>query len=235
MSDRFFVDEPLGPGPVTVRGPEARHMAIVCRLRPDHPVCLFNGDGRQYPAVIRALSKKEVELEVVGVESPARELGFLLEVAAPLPRGDRGHFLVEKLTELGVTRYVAIRTQHSVFTTTEARVEKLRTYVVEASKQCGRNVLMEVAEPQSWAEYVAGSGCAGLRLVLDPGAAGGLPAAFTAGLRVAVGPEGGFTEAEIGEAVARGWTRASLGPRVLRVETAALAVAAWAATRREEL
>lgn len=233
MSERFFVAGLLGPGPVTVRGLEARHMAVVCRLRPHAPVCLFNGDGREYPALIRSVSKDAVRLDVIEVASPDRELPFLLEVAAPLPRGDRGHFLVEKLTELGASRYVPLHTQRSAGRPSEARMKKLCAYVVEASKQCGRNTLLEVARPQAWLELIQATGGVDVNLLAHPGAAAGLPPArFPRGLRVALGPEGGFTEREVNEAGARGWVAVSLGPRILRVETAAVAMAAWAAMGR---
>src|SRR5439155_7222198 len=102
MSERFYLNWPLNPGPVEMTGPEARHLATVCRLRAGAELCLFNGDGQEYPARVVETDKKVVRLEVLGTASPVRELPFFLEMAAPLPKGDRAHFLVEKLTELGV-------------------------------------------------------------------------------------------------------------------------------------
>src|SRR5436309_15396695 len=103
MSERYYVDQPLAPGPVGLAGPEAHHLAVVCRVRPGDAVTLFNGDGREYPARVVAVSKRSVDLEIEGVAEPAREAPFRLEAAAPLPKGDRAQFLLEKLTELGVT------------------------------------------------------------------------------------------------------------------------------------
>src|SRR5262245_9090015 len=122
MTERFHVNCDLGPGSVGVHGPEAHHLAVVCRLRPGDRVCLFNGDGREYPAEIIATERRRVNLRILGVETPARELGFRLEVAAALPKGDRGQFLVEKLTELGVTAFVPLRTAHTVVQPREARL-----------------------------------------------------------------------------------------------------------------
>src|SRR5207248_295852 len=104
---------------------------VVCRLRVGHHVCLFNGDGSEYPAAICSIGKKSVGLQVFTPESPARELGYRLEVAAPLPKGDRGQFLLEKLTELGATRFVPLRTQRSIVHPGDARLEKLQRYVIE--------------------------------------------------------------------------------------------------------
>src|SRR5438874_7817109 len=101
MSERFYVNLPLTIGPFMLDGAEAHHLASVCRLRPGNEVCLFNGDGHQYPARITHVARREVTLEILAVESPERELPFTLEVAAPPPKGDRCQFLIEKLTELG--------------------------------------------------------------------------------------------------------------------------------------
>src|SRR5436305_13489202 len=103
MADRYHVEQPLSPGPFLLEGPEAHHLAAVCRVRPGQQVCLFNGDGHEYPAEVVATSKCNVALKVLSAASPRRELGFPLLVAVPLPRGDRAQFLVEKLTELGAT------------------------------------------------------------------------------------------------------------------------------------
>jgi 16S rRNA (uracil1498-N3)-methyltransferase len=227
MADRFYINCPLGEGPVVLQGPEAHHLAAVCRVHPGHQVCLFNGDGRQYPALVRAVNRREVLLEVVGVEAPERELGFRLEVAAPLPKGDRAHFLVEKLTELGAAAFIPLRTQHSIIPAGEARLEKLTRYVIEANKQCGRNTLLRIEPPADWAEYCVRAGLPRLKVLGQPGGAQG-PWQAGQDVAVAVGPEGGFTEAEVQQAQAAGWQFVSLGPRTLRIETAALVLAAWA-------
>src|ERR1700694_2691674 len=108
MSERFYVNLPLALGPFMLDGPEAHHLATVCRLRVGSEVCLFNGDGCEYPARITHAARRQVTLEIVSVEKPQREFPFALEVAAPLPKGDRGQFLIEKLTELGVTAFVPL-------------------------------------------------------------------------------------------------------------------------------
>ena len=97
MADRFYVNCPLAAGRVELRGPEAHHLATVLRARPGDAVCLFNGDGAEYPAVVTAVAKKQVVLHVESRQTPGREVGYRLEVAAPLPKGDRGDFLIENL------------------------------------------------------------------------------------------------------------------------------------------
>jgi 16S rRNA (uracil1498-N3)-methyltransferase len=225
MAERFYVNCPLAPGPVVVQGPEAHHLATVCRLHPGDRVCLFNGDGQEYPAVIQAVARQRVTLEICGAESPERELGFRIQVAAPLPKGDRAQFLLEKLTELGVTSFVPLRTQRSIVHPREAKLDKLQRYVIEASKQCGRNVLLHVGPLTDWAVYCRREDLPAVRVVAHPGREA---ATWPTGqdLALAVGPEGGFTEEEIEQASQGGWQVVGLGPRILRVETAALALVA---------
>jgi 16S rRNA (uracil1498-N3)-methyltransferase len=224
MADRFYVNCPLAPGPVTLSGPEAHHLAAVLRARPGDAVCLFNGDGAEYPAVVADVARKQITLDVTGRHTPNRELGFRLEVAAPLPKADRGDFLVEKLTELGVTRFVPLRTQRSVVHPRETRLDKLERAVIESSKQCGRNVLMGVDPLTAWDDYCRREDLPPRRLLAHPG--GESIGSGEGDFAVAVGPEGGLTDEEVDQARAAGWRVVGLGPRVLRVETAALALAA---------
>jgi 16S rRNA (uracil1498-N3)-methyltransferase len=222
VSDRFFFDGPLGPGDVTLTGPEAHHLATVRRLGPGAAVTLFNGDGREYPARVAEAGKRQVLLRVLAVEAPDRELGFALHVASALPKGGRGDFLIEKLTELGVTDFTPLVTERAVVKADDAKADKLRRAVVEASKQCGRNVLMRVHPPARWPDWCARQ--TGRRLVAHPGC-GAVSRPAPEAVTVAIGPEGGFSDAEVSAALAAGWETFSFGPRTLRVETAAVAAA----------
>src|SRR5439155_13728547 len=134
-----------------LQGPEAHHLGTVCRVRPGALVSLFNGDGRQYPARVLSVARKHVELEILDAETTATELSFKLAIAAPLPKGDRAQFLIEKLTELGATSFVPLQTKRSVIDPREFKIEKLQRSVIEASKQCGRNVLLRIESSVSWA------------------------------------------------------------------------------------
>lgn len=223
MSERYYLNSPLGPGPITLDGPEARHLAQVCRVRPGDPVYLFNGDGHEYPARVVEVGKKLVELQIEGRESPDREWPFPIEVAAPLPKGDRSQFLIEKLTELGATRFYPLVTRHTVFEPGANKLDKLRRYVIEASKQCGRNRLMEVMPLTDWSNFVALPADGMRRLIAHPDGIDLAPASAGPS-RLAVGPEGGFTDREVEAAVQQGWQKVRLGARILRVETAALAL-----------
>jgi len=238
MSNRFYVNYPLSSGPFSLEGPEARHLAAVSRLRPGDPVCLFNGDGHEYSAVVVACARKTVELNITGATSPQRELPIPIEIAAPVPKGDRAQFMLEKLTELGVTTFVPLSTARSVVPPGETRLEKLQRHVIEASKQCGRNVLMKVTPVTQWDTYCIRNDLAPIRILAHPDSPEDLDAVADVvrlelhkGLALAVGPEGGFTEEEVSLAKNHGWRTVSLGPRILRIETAAIALAAWASLR----
>ena len=225
MPDRFYVNCPLAPGAVEIEGPEAHHLAGVCRLRPGDAVCLFNGEGREYPAVVSAFGRRSVVLEVRSADAPAREHPFRLEIAAPLPKGDRAQFLVEKLTELGVTAFTPLQTARSVVHPRETKLEKLQRYVIEASKQCGRNVLMEIGPLTEWTSFHRRADLPGNKVLAHPGGAALVGNASPFDVIAVVGPEGGFTDDEVELARAAQWTLVGLGPRILRVETAALALA----------
>ncbi len=227
MAERFHVNCDLAPGPVDLEGPEAHHLAVVLRLHPGDRVFLFNGDGREYPAVVEDVAKRLVQLRVLGVETPIRERPGRLEVASALPKGDRAQFLLEKLTELGVTHFVPLQTVYSVVNPREDRLDKLHRHIIEASKQCGRNVLMMIEPLVEWSVYAARTDLPARKLLAHPGGPplqAGTPAED---IVLAIGPEGGFRDDEVELARAAGWETVSLGPRLLRVETAALALAAW--------
>lgn len=222
MANRFYTDDILRPGEYSLTGPEAHHLTAVRRGAVGDAIVLFNGDGREYPAEIVSLGKKSVGL-IVGESCVVdRELGFPIEVACAMPKGDRGDFLIEKLTELGVTRFTPLLTARTVVQPKDARIDNLRKAVIEASKQCSRNTLMEVRTATSWDAFTSD---AELRVILHPGATAltQLSVSHSGSVAVAIGPEGGFTDGEVADALARGWQVATLGPRILRIETAAIA------------
>jgi 16S rRNA (uracil1498-N3)-methyltransferase len=232
MADRFYTPQPLGPGEFVLAGAEAHHLATVRRFAPGDRVTLFNGDGHDYPAEVLAADRKRVTLTVSPAVPAHRELGFEVVVLSALPKGDRADFLIEKLTELGVARFIPLVTARSVVQPKEAKAEKLLRGVIEASKQCGRNVLMRIDPARRWNEAIALADLPTYKVILHTSDAEPVGTPPRTGVAFAVGPEGGFTPDEIAAAVAAGWRLASLGPTVLRVETAAVAAAAWAALGR---
>lgn len=229
MSNRFYFDGPLGPGDVSLEGPEAHHLASVRRFTVGDRVTLFTGDGFEYPADVMEIGKKRVLLHVVSIEQPLRELASPLHVACAMPKGDRGDFLIEKLTELGVTEITPLMTERAVVKIDQDKTEKLRRAVIEASKQCGRNVFMRVNPPARWLDWCVLQ--SGQRYLAHPMEGAGKLAGDVEGVTVAIGPEGGFSQNEVETAIKAGWMPVALGPRIFRVETAAMAVASWFALR----
>lgn len=229
MADRFFTLDPLAPGEFTLSGADAHHLAAVRRFAPGDAVVLFNGDGAEYPAEVVAVGKKQVTLTILRRDEVSREVPFPVVVASALPKGDRADYLIEKLVEVGATRFVPLVTERSVVIPKESTVAKLERGVIEASKQCGRNVLMAVEPACKFAEFVRRTDLPPLRLALHTSDGVAPPKPNPAGVAFAVGPEGGFTPDEVADAASNGWRVASFGPRVLRVETAAVVAAAWAA------
>lgn len=227
MAERFYLSLPPVPGPCVLTGPEAHHLADVCRIRAGERIVLFCGDGNEWAAEVIRVERRTVHLRVEEPTSPRRERPWPLLVAAPLPKGDRATFLIEKLTELGVTRFVPLLTSRTIVQPGQGKTEKIRRWVIEASKQCGRNVLLAVEEPRSWTDFVTDPALPPLRLLADP-SGGPVPMLSDQAAVVAVGPEGGWTADEVTLAQTAGWQLVTLGPRILRVETAAIALAALA-------
>ena len=230
MSERFYVSSPLGLGPFQLDGAEAHHLASVLRAHLGDQVYLFNGDGREYRAVIASIAKRHVQLDILGVDSPQREAAHPVHIAAPLPKGDRAQFLLEKLTELGVTFFVPLKTARSIVHPGHGKIEKLERYVIEASKQCGRNVLLQICQPTSWEEYCRRPNLPPKRFLAHPGGTE-LPRGVDTDVVCTIGPEGGFTEQEVKLGEEHGWQTVGLGHTILRIETAALVIAAAALAR----
>jgi 16S rRNA (uracil1498-N3)-methyltransferase len=228
MSERFFLQTPPAGGRAVLTGDEARHLARVLRAKPGDAVTLFDGCGRSWRARVETLGRGEVTLEVgePAESPPARPPAVTLAVA--LPKGERQKWLVEKLTELGVATLVPLVTVRGVAEATPGAIERLTRGVIEACKQCGRDRLLEIGGPLTVAEIVAATPAGALGVVADP--AGGpldaVPWREAAAVIGLVGPEGGFTAEELAAAAAAGWPQVAVGPHVLRIETAAVALAA---------
>lgn len=226
MSERFFVETPISGDWATLVGPEAHHLAHVMRADAGTEVTLFDGEGAEFAARVAKVGRATVDLDVLSRNAIDRELPFELTLGVALPKGDRQRWLVEKATELGVTRVVPLKTARGVAQPVENALERLRRAVIEASKQCGRNRLLVMAEPMRLSDYVVSAPASAARMLAHPGGEllNFLHDGLISGIYLAVGPEGGFTEEEVADSISAGWKTVSLGPRILRVETAALAL-----------
>jgi 16S rRNA (uracil1498-N3)-methyltransferase len=230
MSDRFFASQPVAGDRCSLTGDEARHLTAVMRAKVGQEIVVFDGSGAEFTARIGAIRKQGVDLEILERREISRELPVALTLAVALPKGDRQKWLVEKATELGVTRLVPLVTERGVAQPVEAALDRLRRSVIESSKQCGRNRLLEIDTPASATEFFAALSLSATRLIAEPSGQplAACPISGSTSIIAAIGPEGGFTPFEVSAALAAGWQPACLGKRILRVETAAVAVAAWA-------
>jgi 16S rRNA (uracil1498-N3)-methyltransferase len=227
MSDRFYSEQPITGDRATLDGSEAHHLLHVMRAGVGDRVTLFDGSGAEFDAEVIAAGRADVELAVSERREVDRELPFGLTIGVALPKGDRQKWLVEKLTELGVTRLIPLTTVRGVAQPNGNALIRLERSVVEASKQCGRNRLLTIEPATEWESFVHASRAA-QRWIAHPDGAPFAELSRDAGADVviAVGPEGGFTDEEVALAAAAGWQRVALGRRILRVETAAVALAA---------
>jgi len=225
MTARYFVATPIQGSQARIEGAEAHHLLHVMRGKPGDQVTLFDGSGSEFPAQITQTTRRDVEFSVLERLSVSRESARRVTLAVALPKGDRQSWLIEKAVELGVTALIPLTTARSQVQVTPSLLERLRRGVIEASKQCERNVLMEIAPQTAWCEFAAEK-TAQLKFMPVPGASHRLCAELhpneTEPVIVAIGPEGDWSPAEVDLGRAHGWRPVSLGPRILRVETAAI-------------
>ena len=228
MSRRFFVDSPIKAETAVLTGQEAQHLSKVMRAKVGDELILFDGSGVEFPARVQQIGRSTVELAVIERREVDRELSFRLVIGVALPKGDRQRWLVEKLAELGVTTVVPLVTARGVAQPSGNALQRLRRAIVEASKQCGRNRLMAVREATTLEAFLMEPSDGRTKLIAHPRTAAVSSVCSTAAddVAVAIGPEGGFTDEEVSRAGACGWHCISLGARLLRTETAAVAIAA---------
>ena len=223
---RLYVAPPLGEGVlVTLDGSQANYLGNVLRLKEGADVLLFDGVGGEWLATVVEAGKKRMSLAVGKQTRPQESVPDLTLAFAPVKKG-RVDWLVEKAVELGVARLEPVITRRTIVD--KLNLERMRAHIVEAAEQCGRTALATIAEPIKLDAFLRG--LAGPLYFADE--TGGVPAAsaFKPGAAtILTGPEGGFTPDEAAAIHAAPRAIAiSLGPRILRAETAALAaVAAW--------
>lgn len=239
MSERFFSEQPIdNNAKVVLAGTEAHHLLHVMRLGIGEQVTLFDGEGDEFKAEIESTTRREVTLNVVERQAIDRESPVQITMGIALPKGDRQKMLIEKLTEIGVTQLVPLITERGVSSNKGAIVkgnalEKLRRGVIEASKQCRRNRLMEITEPMRFSDFLSRETDTDqiVRVIAHPSGDAWNDAVGKAGhglarsYEVAIGPEGGFSEEEYQGAIRAGWASVGLGDRILRIETTAIGMA----------
>ena len=247
MTRRRFYAPPTAFAPdgvvVVLSEEESRHLRDVLRLRAGDEAHVFDGEGREFACVVAAPGgrREPARLEVrARAEAPSPESPLSLTLAVALLKGEKFDLVVQKATELGVSRVVPVLTKRADVRLRDARdadgrVERWRRLALEASKQSGRAVVPPVAAPVAFDSLIETEGATietegATRLLFAERGGAGLDSladetpAPPAPVVALVGPEGGWDEGELSQARARGWTLVTLGGRTLRAETAAIAV-----------
>lgn len=229
---RFYLPQTLTPGETReLDAEESVHAARVLRLRSGETVAVFDGHGVEFEAELVEVSARRTTVRLLRESQPAPEASVEITLAFALAKRNATDLIIQKAVELGVARLRPFVSQRCVARDDKPKPDRLDRWkrtIRDATKQCGRAKLCEIESPVEWGELVAGESDE-TRVVCweesRDGAAlsGVLREAKTEGVTIAIGPEGGLTSEEIDQARERNWQVASLGPRVLRAETAAIA------------
>ncbi|MFJ2987692.1 16S rRNA (uracil(1498)-N(3))-methyltransferase [Collimonas sp. NPDC087041] len=230
---RFYVSTPLEIGQQLALPDQVAHHVQVLRLPAGTPITLFNGEGGEYTATISSIEKKRVGVEIKTFSPREVELPYAVTLAQALPESSKLDWIIEKAVELGAAAIQPLAAQRCVVRLNSERAEKKQSHwqavIVAAAEQSGRNRMPNLATLTPFNDWVRQQDLH-KRILLSPRGEQSLsdwarhhpPQALT----LLIGPEGGFTEAEEDTACAQGALMLSMGPRILRTETAGLAALA---------
>lgn len=202
----------------------ARHVALVLRMRRGDTLTLFDGAGHEACATLVDVDRKRVAVRIDAVGAGQGESPLVVHLGQAISKGDRMDYAIQKAVELGVAAITPLYTAHGdVRLKGERQAKKLahwQAVAASACEQCGRATLPPVHAPSSLADWLTGRDEA-LRLMLHPAAEHhGLDGDIPASAALLIGPEGGLSPTEVDAAREAGFSALSLGPRILRTETA---------------
>ncbi len=229
---RIYTEQPLASGKTVELGPrEVRHLVQVLRLKTGARITLFNGDGHDYPALLQESTKRQAFAEVLSQSEAEITPPLSIHLGIGISRGERMDFALQKSVELGASEITPLFTQRSVVQLQGERLDKRLQHwlqvVISACEQSGRCRLPELHPPtplDAWTANSAGE----YALLLDQRSTPNIAELDppTEKIRLLIGPEGGLSEEERGQARNNGFRGVRLGPRVMRTETAPLAAIA---------
>lgn len=233
---QFFINpDQIGETHITITGPDVNHIKNVLRMRPGDELRLCDGRDREYLCTIETLEQDAVTARILDIDGATRELPVKITLFQGLPKADKMEFIIQKAVELGAVSVVPVETKRAVVKLepkkAQAKRERWQAIAESAAKQSKRTLIPEVGMVVSWKEALRQA--SGMEVCLIPyEEAKGMQvtrAAFSdirPGEHVAVfiGPEGGFAESEVAEAMEIGARPVTLGRRILRTETAGLFV-----------
>lgn len=212
---------------ITLDTDETRHLRDVLRLKPTDEVSVFDGTGREYKCTITSIGKKHSELALIEETTPASpESPFGITLASTVLNGEKYDLIIQKSVELGVAKLIPLQTIRGDVKTKDAakRLERWRRIAMEATKQCGRARLMEIAEPTAFDVLIADVNDE--NVVMFSERDGTDFTAIDAGKKITalIGPKGGWDDSELDLARQSGVTIVTLGGRIMRAETAAISL-----------
>ncbi|MEE8329400.1 MAG: 16S rRNA (uracil(1498)-N(3))-methyltransferase [Thermodesulfovibrionia bacterium] len=220
----FLPPEDITSKQIIIRGEQARHLSLVLRVKTGDSLAIFDGQGHRYICKISSVHKKEVLAEKINKEPYSAESTVSITLAQGVPKGNKMDFIVQKSTELGVKKIIPLITEYSQVRKT-GRIERWRKIALSASQQSGREKIPEIAEPVNFKGFLAMNDiCYGI--IFSEGEKGQSLKKTLNDIQAAnmitllIGPEGGFSEDEVSTAIQKGFISVSLGPRILRTETA---------------
>jgi 16S rRNA (uracil1498-N3)-methyltransferase len=232
---RFFVPGPLAVGAIVQVNELAQQLGHVLRMQSGDELVLLDGSGLEFRSRLLHVERRSARVEVVAAQPCLAEPREFLTLYQCSLKQDKFEWVLQKGTELGVSRFVPVISERSIVRPAAALLKKYERWQVivrEAAEQCGRGRIPEITAPLTWNAAVTGA--EGMRLLPWEGAqaAASLHILLQQKLQplvsisLAIGPEGGLSDDEAQIAAANGWQLVSLGPRILRAETAALAAVA---------
>jgi 16S rRNA (uracil1498-N3)-methyltransferase len=229
---RFYLPQPrIEKGMLKIEGDEVRHIRKVLRLKRGDEIVVFNGSGKEYGGTIVEEGPSSVVITIQNIFSSKTESQLEITLAQSLLKGDKMDYLIQKATELGVKEIIPFFSSRSVPLLEKSR--RLKRYyrweriAVEASKQCGRGVVLKIEPLQDYSEILRTASPDSLRLILWEREGVRLKEALERSkektkIFFIIGPEGGLSEEEVDQATRNGFTPVTLGRRILRSETASL-------------
>jgi 16S rRNA (uracil1498-N3)-methyltransferase len=227
---RFYSEQPLqADNSLELGGSAARHIARALRLSPGDAVQLFDGSGNNHPAVLTRVGKDRVSLDVGPGIPAATESPVAVRLWQGLCRGSRMDSIVQKTTELGVTAIEPFYADRGIVRMdaqrAQKRVQRWREIAISACEQSGRATVPDISPPESFAERIAANTDNAARILLHPDADETLGHVLQEAdsIILLIGPEGGFTAAEVEQARSAEFSAVRLGTRILRTETAPVA------------
>lgn len=217
---------------VTLSLEETRHLRDVLRLREDENVQVFDGNGKEFFCQIESIEKKETILKIINEISPyVPESSLDLTLAVALLKGEKFDLVIQKAVELGVTTFIPLITKRTdvKLKDAEKKLERWRKIILEASKQCGRARLIEIKSPIQFEKFVQDSlflSDKNFVLFAERNGESFSKIKSEQNITAIIGPEGGWEDSEIDFAKENGVQIITLGGRILRAETAAIAIPA---------